>query len=220
MNLGELRDAFRRDTQDIESPYLWSDESIAEWANEAEQEAAIRAHLLHERADSSVCQIDVSANESRYDLHNAVTEIVYASLTDTAGTITILSIQDWREADRLQYDRRTDVRLPTAIIHHDTWIDLDCLPDAAYTLNMEVYRLPLRTMSSDSDAPEISAKHHKQLLHWIKHKAYAVQDADGNSESKSKEFETRFERHFGVSPDSSLRKRQNANTPHRNKAVW
>lgn len=220
MTLADLRTMFRRDVADKANGQLWSDSDIDDWLNEAEREACVRAKLIHERANESICKIDAVAGETRYQLNAVIIEITHASLTNSAGVSSILNILDWREADRLQYDRRANTRAPRAIIHHDTWIDLDCIPDASYTVNMEVYRMPMESMVADSDSPEIGAHHHRHLLHWVKHQAYGVQDADTLDMNKANDFEGRFERYFGLRPDASLRKGQNANKPHRNKPDW
>lgn len=223
MKLAELREMFRRDVADTSDSPLWSDPDIDDWINEAQEEACIRAKLIHERSNTSICRIAINPllnGLSRYTLSPFITEINHATLTGAAGVVSILSVLDWREADRLQYDRRTDKREPRAIIHYDTWIDLDCIPNAAYTLDMEVYRLPLVSMTGDNDQPEIGAHHHRHLLHWVKHKAYGVPDADTLDMNKANDFEGRFEKYFGPRPNASIRKGQNANIPHRNKPCW
>lgn len=223
MDLVELREMFRRDVADTSDSPLWNDSDIDEWINEAEEEACIRAKLIHERSNTSICRVAINPllnGETRYTLNPLIIEITHASMTDSAGVVSILDIVDWREADRVQFDRRTHTDAPRAIIHHDTWIDLDCIPDAAYTLDMEVYRLPLVSMTDDTDSPEISANHHRHLLHWAKHRAYGIPDTDLLDMNKANDYEGRFEQYFGPRPNAKLRKGQNANNPHRNKPCW
>lgn len=220
MNLGELRDTFRRDVKDTSTPYLFSDESIDEWINEAEEEACLRGRLIFDNETPTICEIGTTTDTTRYDLHESITELVHASITKSSGEVVDLSILDRREADRLQYDRRTLTQEPTAIIHHDTWIEYDCIPEADYTLNIEVYRTPKNPMANDGDTPEINARHHKRLLDWVKHKAFEIPDTDTMDLGRTMKYEARFERYFGKRPTADMRKRQNANTPHRNQAHW
>ena len=108
---------------------------------------------------------------------------------------------------------------PTALIHYDTSVEFDCIPDTSYTVNLEVYRLPMVPMSSDDDIPEINAMHHRHLVKWAKHRAYAKRDADTYNEGLSEKYLTEFEDVFGKRPNAAYRKGANANRPHRN-ILW
>ena len=46
MTLEELIASFREDATDKVGPYLWEDETVTRWLNEAQDEAAVRARLL------------------------------------------------------------------------------------------------------------------------------------------------------------------------------
>ena len=46
MTLEELIASFREDSNDELEPYLWGDEAVTRWLNEAQDEAAVRGRLL------------------------------------------------------------------------------------------------------------------------------------------------------------------------------
>lgn len=46
MNLGDLKEAFRWTTRDVEGELLWKDSQLVAWANEAQDQAALRSPLL------------------------------------------------------------------------------------------------------------------------------------------------------------------------------
>lgn len=221
MNLDQLETSFRADADDKVKPYLWSRDEVVGWLNEAQEQACIRAKLIFEKSDSQICEISVSPSSgSIYEISDAITEIVYATLTDSSGAVYQLGINDSFELDRIKPLWRTTTDRPENIIHRDNSIELDSIPDGDYTLNLEVYRLPSLDMANDDDKPEINRTHHIHLVQWALHRAYQKPDAETLNPQKSAEAEARFTDYFGELPDASMRKDQNSNRPHVNKAYW
>lgn len=221
MNLSQLITSFRTDADDAARPYLWSDDEVIGWLNEAEEEAAIRSKLIFESVRPEICQIDVSiAAGNVYKLHDAVSEIIYASLTDVSGNVTQLGIKDRFELSRLKPDWRTTTEKPQYLVHHDKNIELGCIVDASYTIKLEVHRLPLKCLAKESDTPEINRVHHKMLVQWALHRAYEKPDAETLNPAKSQTAEAKFTEYFGERPNADMRKAENANRPHVNKAYW
>jgi hypothetical protein len=60
MTVDELRTLFRNRTQDTAKPYLWSDEEVFEYMDDAQNEACRRAHLLVD-SRSEVCEANIAA---------------------------------------------------------------------------------------------------------------------------------------------------------------
>jgi len=220
MTMAELIASFRTDADDLVVPYLWSDADLKRWANEAEQEACLRAKLLFDASTTAVCQIAIVAATTGYALHAKVHDVEHARIIDSAGLVTKLKLIDRIELERTRPDWRYETRAPLALIRYDGRIEVDCIPDAAYTLRLEVHRLPLVDMATDSDTPEIAAIHHRQLVNWMLHRAYAKPDSETRDPGKSSQAEAAFTRIFGVRPDADLRRAQQANRPQVNKAVW
>lgn len=220
MTLAELIASFRVDADDQTAPYLWPDEEVRLWLNEAEDEACQRAKLIFDSSTAAVCQIAVTTAASVYALHAATLDIYRAALTDAAGDIFVLTPTDRIELDRVRPDWRTVTRRPTAFIQHDTNIELDAVVDATYTLNLEVCRLPLTTMDFSTDVPEINRMHHRHLVQWALHRAYSKPDSETLNLDKSARAEDAFTKVFGNRPGADMRKKQQANRPHRVKAVW
>lgn len=212
MNLGELRDKFRADTGDTTVPYFWSDDTVARYLNEAETEAAIRAKLIRDTDE-----LDVVLVESSLKLPEGLFDIQYAELRAADGTS--YEIQG-SSRDVLNIDKpgwRTTAERPENYIHDDRTLTLDSLPDADYTLYIEFFRTPAEAMEEDEDEPEIHPIHHDGLLQWAFHLAYSVPDADMFNPERAKQAEEEFIRMFGRRPTADLRRRQNANRPHRNR---
>lgn len=221
MTLAELIAAFRTDADDlVANPYLWSDAELTRWANEAEQEAALRAKLLFDASTTAVCQIAVLAGTTSYALHAKVHDVEHARTIDSGGTVTRLTLTDRIELERVRPDWRYETREPRALIRYDGRIELDCIPDANYTLRLEVHRLPLTDMSTSGHIPEIAAIHHRHLVKWMLHRAYERPDSETRDPDKSARAEKEFTKVFGRRPDADLRRAQQANRPQFNKAVW
>lgn len=221
MNLEQLISQFRTDADDRAVPYLCSDEDVTRWLNEAEQEACIRASLLHEAADADVCEIAVIAGSGLYPVHPSVLEITNLTFTPTGSTReTTLFLTDRLELDRLQPGWRRITREPREAVHNDTKIQLDCIPATGGLLRLECTRLPLADMTGDADEPEIGPVHHRHLVYWALHRAYGMPDAELQNPNGEQKALDRFIKVFGLRPDADLRRSSRANRPQHNQAYW
>lgn len=221
MALPDLIAQFRYDVADKALPYLWTDDEVTLWFNEAVNEAAIRARLIREDTNPDICVLDIQQDAIEYPLNPLITEIVYISMVYPGNPTMIPYVIGKTTTDELDQQGpawRALKRRPTALIINDTNLRTDCIPDTDYTMNLEVYRLPLMDMVNDADVPEINGIHHIHLVKWVKHRAYERQDADTQDMQKSTLYEKQFTDMFGERPSADLRKRANANRPHRNRA--
>jgi hypothetical protein len=222
MKLSELRTLFRSNTADTVRPYLFPDEDIDLWLNEAENEAALRASLIHEASDASICSIAVAAALGTYPLHEAVFMVTAAYFTATGDDTdpVTLALSDRHEQDRVRKGWRTLSDEPTALIVEDTRMLLNCLPATAGVLAIECYRAPLKPMVQDNDTPEIGALHHRHLAAWAEHRAYSRPDTETFDANRGERAKAEFTRQFGERPDADMRRSVQANQPHSNKAWW
>lgn len=219
MDGGALIASFRADTDDYAIPPLWPDTEVLRFLAEAEDEGCIRGGLIFDNS-SAFCTIAIAAGEQTKTLDALILSIDYASLTDAAGNVYVLNPTDRIEMDRTRPDWRTAARRPDGFIHDDKTLTLNAPADAAYTLKLEVRRLPLVAIDSADSVPEIHAMHHRHLVQWALHRAYSKPDTETLNKGKAEEAEARFEKYFGPRPDASIRRKQLANRPHHNKPCW
>lgn len=222
MTRQELIQEFRATVRDTEQPYLWPDEQVEAWLDEAEQEACIRGRLLHESCHPLVCEIAVQAGVAVYPLHAAVTEITHLSLEagGELGRDIPLCSMDAVDA-QLNIGWRTQRGRVKAAIQMDKTIRLAPVPDTDGLLRLECYRLPLRPVSRRAEAvPEIHAAHHRSLLDWVLYKAYGVPDSDLMDVQRSAQAERVFSQYFGARPDCDLRRQTRHDVPHNNQVYW
>lgn len=225
MTLSELIAQFRTLAFDKVEPYLFDDDSVIGWLNEAVKEACIRGRLLHECDDVDICQIAIKAGQVKYPTHPQLYEITHASLelmSINGGKRTPVCLVSFEEMDKADRDWRDDQdkhRLdPYFLIQHDTYVRLSRPTDEIGVLHLEGYRLPHK-MSND-DVPEIHLAHHEHLIDWALHKAFGVPDSEVFDLNKSEMAEQRFTAYFGIRPDSDLRRITRHDVPHTVKPFW
>lgn len=207
MNLEVLVKRFREDADDNIEAYLFDTPWIVERLNDAENEACIRARLIHESSNVDVCQIAVVAGTAVYPLHASLYEIDHLAFRESGSidrcTLKIHStewlddnVSGWRDLEgNPEYAVQTDSRLR-----------LVPKPNAAGTLLLEGYRTPLTAMEADEDEPEINKLHHRHLVQWALFCAFNNPDVDFYDPNRAAIAEKEFEQYFGKRPDSDLRR--------------
>lgn len=221
MNLAELTQLFRLAANDQIEPYFWSDEAVAEWFNEAQDEAAIRGRLIHESDSALICAIKVKPGQATYKLHPSLYEIDYIALEREGLTnrqpLKLVSGERLNEVMPQWREREGD---PEYAIQGDKGIRLVPRPLDAGTVRLEGYRLPTSAMDSDSDEPELNSTHHRHLVQWALFKAFSVPDAEIFDPQRAGEAEDAFTGYFGSRPDSDLRRLTREDVQHHVTAFW
>lgn len=213
MDLGALIAEFRIQSQDYVRPYLWSDEELAAWFSEAETEAAIRARLIRV-AD----ELSIATGDTVVDLPVGMFDVQYAELRSADGVTREIKAIDHDGLSAIRPGWRTRIDRPQEFIHNENGtLTLGSIADGAYLLYVEGYKTPASVMAGDGDTPEVSGEHHIKLLEWVFYRAYSKPDAETMNPGRSAEGEERFTRYFGKRLNADLRRRQNANRPHRNR---
>lgn len=222
MTLGELIARFRSASNDKVEPYLWSDEDVIQWLNDAQEEAAIRARLIHESDSASLCEVKTTAGKAVYQLKPQMYEITHASW-DEDGTrsyrlLSLTSTEALDENDR--YWRTRPASIPHSVIQTDRSVRLVPAPKSDGTLVIEAYRLPKSLMESPDDEPEINQVHHRHLVNWALHKAFSVPDAEIFDPNRAQIAADEFARYFGIQTDLDLRRTTRHDVQHHTDAFW
>lgn len=207
MTLEQLIAIFREDAGDQLEPFLWSNDVVLSWFNEAQSEAAVRGRLLLDDYTPAVCQIPVEAGRASYPLHSKVYEIAHIRLEPAPQSQDGLKLVTREYLDRIepQWRTRQDMRC-VYVIQSETTLRLVPAPRDAGQLVLEAYRLPLKQLQNDMDKPEIHEAHHARLVHWVLYRAFSKPDADGFDAGRAQQAYTEFEKYFGARPDSDLRR--------------
>jgi len=197
VKLGALLEVVRTEIDDRQEPLLWSDAELMEYADDAQNEACRRARLLVDSENETVCRITLEAGTATYALDPRVIRVERAIV---AGEVLPLRMCLRRHADRMLPGwEDLDDGLPEILI--PDWqsrsIRLVPAPEAAGTLRLTVVRLPLAALNDLEDEPEIPEHFHRNLRHWIIHRAYLKRDSETFDEKAGLKALAWFVEEFG-----------------------
>ena len=209
MNLRDLILLFRTEVDDKAEPFLWSDEELAEYATDAENEACRRARLLIDSTTADICTYDVLAGDPWITLDPRVIFVRRAYVDTRTIRLSRLSYRDldaipgWGAQTGTVQSFITDMATGKLRLYK-YWPadDPPPVPPATATvmdtLRLTVVRLPLTPLTHLDDEIEIHERYARSLRHWMAHRAYLKRDEDTFDEKKSAQAEAMFAREFGA----------------------
>jgi len=222
MNLEGLIRRFRVQTRDRQEPYLFSDEEVTDWLNDAQDQACIRGRLIREDVAEEVVEIPLTVGTTTYMLHESVYEIITARILwddinkDDIKALKLVS-REW--LNRYMPKWREDTKPAEYFIQDDTKIRIVGTFPADSWVQLECYRMPLFPMQGDADEPEIHKAHHEHLIDWALHEAYSIPDTETYDPEKARRAEADFTAYFGPLPDSDMRRMTREDVPQVNEVI-
>lgn len=201
-NSGELIDRFRADIVDVAKPYLWSDEEVVNYADDAYR---MFIRLTGGIADftSDLTKIQLVTGEDIVEPHESILRVMTATLASTGNEIEVLNATDLPMLFQSNVDygslRTLSMKnLPGAV----RWLIMGMernkakvvqIPIADDEINMFVYRLPKDHITDEKhELGDIAEEHHIHLLKGMKGLAYLKQDAETFDKTKAAESEAAF----------------------------
>lgn len=187
----------------------WTNEELTLNLTQAEREIARRAKLLKDR--SGDYDITTVVDQSSYSLDPKVLRVISARIDKRA-----LVDHEIEELDQVPNweDRKGK---PTVILSDvsNRSVDLWPIPDAVYTVNTVVYRLPkvdLDWNQADTQSPEIPEFHHFGMINYAAYLCYLKDEANAMDPTRAGTFKALFDADY---PDQSraaeMRKMRNRN---------
>lgn len=197
MQLRDLMTLFRNETDDAAEPYLWSDEELIEFANDAEAEACRRARLLVDSSTAQICALAVAAADAGLVPLDERVLFVRRATIPGGRPMERMKMQDIEEEMPFWLDAPASV--PTLFItdYQSGHLLLWPAPAEDTTLRLTVVRTPLAEMNDPEDSPEIAPRFHRSLRFWMMFRAYGKQDAEANDPKKAADSLALFEQEFG-----------------------
>lgn len=179
-------DEFRRRVDDTKQPYLWSDDEALLYLNEAHN-AFVRLTGGIRDARSELCELSVGAGEEFIELDPRILRIVTARIADGA----ILDVVGPQHG--LALAKRASGRF-IALVQGDDEGAVRCvsIPEAAYTIQLTIERLPLAPLTVTSDL-EVRDEYAYDLVPGMMAHAYTKQDAETKDEEKAQRYLNQFE---------------------------
>lgn len=172
MTTTELLALFRSEVFDLELPYLWSDNLIYGYIDDAQKQFCRDTNGI---ADSRSFKLNVTVANEWYSIDPRILKIRDAVMSSTGREVPIISIEKMLE-NEMRFDGGTG--LVKALISglDDGTLRTWPIPSEATTIELRTFRLPEDVAAGDD--LEIPPQYHPRLLHWVKHRAYGVQDTE------------------------------------------
>lgn len=187
MKVSEYISQFRILADDEREPFLWSNNIVALWANEAYVEMAKLTRCIRDRAtttDSCVmCTISITAATAEYTLHKKILDIYsvkHSGRTTPLGKTSEMELDanwtNWWNLTQPIPDYYLLDRNLTKILFVP-------IPSVDGTVRMSISRLPLVSLlpyNSDRDVEpdDLREEWHPYLMYYILFKAYNKDDIE------------------------------------------
>lgn len=203
MNSLDLYGLFRSDMVDAAQPYLWSDDEVYRYMNDAYR---MFVRLIGGIPDftSAVTQVPIVAANPLGALDPSILRIMSATRLSDGRPIRIINVTDLPvPVTDGQYGVPVSVGLdstPGPVIsmvigmqrNVARWVQVPVVNDTA---QLVLYRMPATVITNLTTAQtftDVADDHHIHLLDWMRHLAYRKQDAETFDRSKSAENEASF----------------------------
>lgn len=196
MNSTEIIETFREEMNDVERPYLWPDNLLYRYLNDA-QEMFCRLTEGIEDSSSELCRLEIEPGKEWYRISPLILKVREVVDTTTGRPYEVMNMEKASMKGVLFNGRPGPLRLFVTGLEKNklrAWP----VPSLPTEVELRVFRLPLPVMAQaaitdDGDQElEIDERHHLSLLMWMKYKAYGKEDAETFDRRKSDEFEMRF----------------------------
>ena len=172
MTTTELLALFRSEVSDLELPYLWSDALVYGYIDEAQKQFCRQTVGIE---DARSYKLTIVADTEWYALDPKILKL--RSVIDRATGIDVPTVPVEKMT---QYGVRFNgVTGPVKVLVtglQKGYVRAYPLPNTAAVLELRTFRLPEDVAAGDDF--EIDDQHVRNLLHWVKHKAYSMTDAE------------------------------------------
>lgn len=192
MNSTDILDTFREEMNDLEAPYLWSDALLYRYIDDAQKMFCRRTEGIEDMSTEAICRIEVVPGTDWYSLSPKILKVRMATDASTGREAPVVNMEK-AGLEGIRFDGRGGPLTKLVAGLEKSKLRAWPLPNAAVSIDLAVFRLPLKDITDDGDQElEIDEQHHMALLLWVKHKAYGKEDAETFNRAKSDEYEQRF----------------------------
>lgn len=194
MAIADIIDLFRAEVNDVDTPQLWPDQEVYAYLNDAQKMFCRLTGGLPDSSTPEVTRLTVTANHDNVPLSRKILKIRDAYRTSDGAPIDLINYEDF-PLRGLRFDGTTGPITSLVLGMETGKARIYPVPSVADTAQLIVDRLPLRDITIDSadDDLEIDDQHWDHLTLWMRHRAYAKQDAQTYDKTKSATFKADFE---------------------------
>lgn len=196
MTPSELFENFRIEVDDVAEPFLWTSGEIDRYMDRAQREFARATDAFLDATTPSVTRVAVSTSSALVALSPLVLKVRRAELVSTSQPVAVSTVAEMdlgaitgRDYGlRVPYRWRTATGTPQFALTDFQRQKLLLVPKpvVADTLGLIVYRLPLETLTNESEELEvIDTDHQEGLLLYMQYLAYLKQDTETYNPKRS-----------------------------------
>jgi hypothetical protein len=181
---------------DMTQPYLRSDALMLLDLTEGQVEAARRARLLVDSTTAAICELEYEAGDVVLDLDPRVIFVRRARISGESRPLQKVRRED---LDRERPGWEDETGTPTHIVMGMESRKLRFYPTPSEdgTAYLTVVREPLADVGRLEDDLELSGRHARGLVEWLRHRYYGTQDSETRDDKKAAEALVAFEIEFG-----------------------
>jgi hypothetical protein len=228
-----LRDDILHDKSDQSgaeySDYLWSDETLTDFINEAQRRFAVGSLCIRDHTTPEVCDFQLIAYQREYQLHPSIIAVISARLDGAKMDLARAGhsqFDTYRQPDGYFFNTDELQQYPPgAVVAYDTdegvtaddYGSMQVMNFRAYPppkpqyvrrVKLRVVRKPLQELSLQNPdmRPEIPDDHHMDCLSWAAYLALRIVDRDAGDAERAQEFKAQFELDVRRARDIAMRK--------------
>lgn len=230
--LNELRLNILNDRSDRtsgSSDYLWTDETLVRYINEAQRRFAVRSLVIRDGTTPEVTQVTLRTGVSEYELHPSIIAVISAKLPTARRDLVrtghsvlagarqqsdnwdMSEVYEQQPGPTLAYS--TDEEVSAADEGSMTLVTMRVFPapsaaENGTVLQLRVVRKPLDDLvpSNLMAVPEIPLDHHMEMLDWAAYLALRIVDHDAGDAKRAADFAASFETHVQAARTLVMRK--------------
>lgn len=212
------------------SDYLWEDETLITFLNEAHRRFAVRGLVLRDGTTPAVTEITLVAGQRLYELHPSVIAIISMRREDQETDLNRVGhslLGSYRTTSDSWADPQAYNGIspgPTLAFSTDEELSPDGngstsnvmlrvyptprVEEAGKKLKLRVVRKPIAMLSlaEPDGVPEIPEDHHIEMLDWAAYLALRIVDDDAGAPKRAAEFAQSFEAHVQEAKKLAMRK--------------
>ena len=165
---------------DLETPYLWSDALLYSYIDEAQKQFCRDTYGIE---DSRTYSLSILADGTEWYAINARILKIRSAVNSATGKPVDLIAVEKMDTSYMKFDGAQGPIKALITGLDKGFVRAYPVPNEAATINLRTFVLPATVTSVSSFV--IDDQHVPYLLHWVKYRAYYVQDADARDEKKA-----------------------------------
>lgn len=200
------------EVEDQAEPYLWPDELVRHYIEDAQQWFCRLTQGIEDARTNEVCRIDIVPFQQWYDISPLILKIRSATLRMSGCDIEVLSHEKFRRQG-LVFDGFLGRVQKLVSGESKATLRAWPMPDRADIIDLAVFRLPLDpVVAALGQELEIDEQHHAALLMHMKYRAYSVAGSETFNANKAAEYDAMFKAYCVKANQEQDRMRRPAGT--------